>query len=152
LSASIRIANLADAETLARLHQACFDEPWDADSFRHLLQRPGTFALLTGEDENHSQALILIQVAAGESEILSLGTHPASRRKGFAERLVREAAANAHRIGAGEMFLEVADDNAAALALYQRLGFARRGLRAGYYVRVRGRHADAVILRAALPL
>ena len=45
------------------------------------------------------------------------------------------------------MFLEVATDNAAALALYDRLGFVRAAQRKGYY-----RGGDALVLKTALPL
>jgi ribosomal-protein-alanine N-acetyltransferase len=43
------------------------------------------------------------------------------------------------------MYLEVAADNAAAMALYQSVGFVRTGLRRGYYD-----GADAVTMRAPL--
>jgi ribosomal-protein-alanine N-acetyltransferase len=73
------------------------------------------------------------------------------RRQGHARALVRAAAEEAGRRNATEMFLEVATDNSAALALYTGLGFERAGQRRLYYARAQGA-ADALILRAALPL
>jgi ribosomal-protein-alanine N-acetyltransferase len=44
----------------------------------------------------------------------------------------------------------VAEDNAGALALYARLGFAAAGRRAGYYGRPAGGAVDAIVMRRAL--
>jgi [ribosomal protein S18]-alanine N-acetyltransferase len=149
----IRAASLDDVPALARIHESCFDEPWDEDSFRRLLERPGAFALVAkNAAATDLQSFVLIQAAADESEILSLGTAPQMRRAGFARALVIEAAAEAGKRAATAMFLEVAEDNAAALTLYRGLGFAANGRRRAYYQRVGGRHADALMLRSALPL
>jgi ribosomal-protein-alanine N-acetyltransferase len=152
VSTFVREARLADAPLLAALHESCFEEAWDADSFHRLLQRPGCFALLAGEAETELQAFILVQLAGGEAEIQSLGTCAAARRKGLADRLVTAAARESYARGAGEIFLEVAEDNGAALALYERAGFSLVGRRPQYYPRLHGSPADAVILRANLPL
>jgi ribosomal-protein-alanine N-acetyltransferase len=48
------------------------------------------------------------------------------------------------------MHLEVAADNAPALALYQRAGFETVGRRRGYYARIEGPAQDAVLMRRAL--
>ena len=48
------------------------------------------------------------------------------------------------------MFLEVAKDNASALALYERFGFVKVGERAGYYRRADGTRATAVVMRKSL--
>lgn len=152
MSARVRLATISDSALLARLHRQCFDDAWDESAFRQLLERPGTFALVIGEAETYSQAFVLIQVAADQAEILSLGTEPSSRCKGLGRTLAEAGAAEAFRLGAGEIFLEVAEDNNAALALYRRAGFAVCGRRAGYYRRRQAAPADAVILRASLPL
>ena len=63
-----------------------------------------------------------------------------------------EAAALAARnLGAEQMFLEVAEDNAAALALYRRAGFEAAGRRRGYYPREAGAAVDALLLVRKLP-
>ena len=45
------------------------------------------------------------------------------------------------------MFLEVADDNVAARALYDRIGFVQVGIRPDYYLRGAVDYVDARILR-----
>ena len=142
---AIRTASPGDTALLAQLHAQCFDQAWDEAAFSALLDDTVTFALLAGV-AGDEQAFILVRALAGESEILSLGTHPRARRGGLARALVDAARAEAHRRGAHRMFLEVAADNEAALALYGKAGFATAGRRKAYYARPMGPAADAVIL------
>jgi predicted GNAT family acetyltransferase len=61
----------------------------------------------------------------GHAEISAVATHPAHRRQGLGESLVRTVAAGI--LGRGEIpFLHVATDNSRAIALYERLGFTVR--------------------------
>jgi ribosomal-protein-alanine N-acetyltransferase len=153
VSASPRITATDNAALLASLHRRCFEDSWDEASFRSLLAGQGVFAL-TAKDASatESQAFILIQVAAGQSEILSIGTVPDARRSGLARILLVEAAGEAFARKAREMFLEVAEDNSAALSLYSATGFAISGRRRSYYRRPGGFMIDALMLRALLPL
>ena len=153
MTAIIRAATVNDAPDLARIHGASFDAPWDADSFRGLLENTGAFAL-TGRNAAATdlQAFILVQVAADESEILTIATVPAARRSGLARALIGEAAAEAALRQAKAMFLEVAQDNVAALALYRGCGFAVQGRRRAYYVRSGAAAVDALMLRVHLPM
>jgi ribosomal-protein-alanine N-acetyltransferase len=52
--------------------------------------------------------------------------------------------------GSQTAFLEVAADNAGAIALYDASGFEAAGRRAGYYARQEGPAADALVLRRTL--
>lgn len=130
----------ADAAPLAALHAACFDEPWDSASLRGLLATPGAFAF------HHADGFVLARVAGGEAEILTLAVVPRARGRGLGRALLKAAIAQAEAAGAQAMFLEVGNDNPAALALYAGLGFANVGLRKGYY-----RGGDALVLRLSLP-
>ena len=153
MSVSRRVALSDNAALLESLHRQCFEDAWDEASFRSLLAGQDVFAL-TAKDASatESQAFILIQAAAGQSEILSIGTLPSARRSGLARILLYEAGVEALARKAQEMFLEVAEDNAAALALYITAGFAKTGRRRLYYRRPGGLLVDALMLRSPLPL
>lgn len=120
-----------------------------------LLAVAGTFALVaewTPEIARESAApdrapvgLVLFRVAADEAEILTLGVIPEVRRAGVGRALLEAALENARTLGAAALFLEVAADNAAAIALYQQAGFGAVGSRKGYYSRVGGT-VDALVL------
>jgi [ribosomal protein S18]-alanine N-acetyltransferase len=135
---------------LADLHDKAFDRPWTALEFEALLKSPGAFAVL-GEAGEPAQAkgFILCRSIAGEAEILTIAVDPAARRRGWGAALVEVAAGVAAETGAEALFLEVAVDNIAAIALYQSSRFAKVGLRKGYYPHPDGAK-DAVVMRRAL--
>jgi ribosomal-protein-alanine N-acetyltransferase len=130
----------ADLDRLTMLHAACFADAWSRDSLARLLEGPGVQGWLAGED-----AFLLLRVAADEAEVLSLGTKPGARRGGLGSALVRLAITTAQAQGATRLFLEVAANNEAALALYRGLSFVEVGRRRGYYGGI-----DALVLARAL--
>lgn len=136
----------ATAARLAEVHTAAFSTPWGTAALEALLDQTGVFAI------EEPDGFILIRAVADEAEILTLAVRPEARRQGLGARLVREGATAAASRGATRLFLEVADDNTAALALYARAGFAGAGRRPGYYARPDGGRQDALILAVKLPV
>lgn len=130
-------------DAAAEMHRRCFAESWDAAALAALLAMPGAFGLMLAEPP---AGFVLARVAADEAEILTIAVLPEQRRAGLGGRLLDAAAAAARQAGAAFLFLEVAADNSAALALYRSRGFAAVGLRADYY----GQNRDAVVLRLDL--
>jgi [ribosomal protein S18]-alanine N-acetyltransferase len=151
VTGKIRTGSVADSGIIADLHAKCFAQGWDERAIRGLLENVNVFALLA-DNASQSQSFILVQAVRDQSEILSFGTEPEARRAGHARALLRAAAEEAARRGAREMYLEVAADNEAALALYESHGFVRCGARPRYYERRDAPAVDAVMLRAVLPL
>ena len=145
---TLAFASAADAEALARVHATAFETPWSAADLAVLLDGPGGLALSTGDGTIHG--FILIRANSYDAEILTLAVDPAFRRRGLARMLVEGAARLAESQGAEALFLEVAEDNPAAIALYAGLGFDQVGRRRAYYAR-KGRDAvDALVMRRAL--
>jgi ribosomal protein S18 acetylase RimI-like enzyme len=69
------------------------------------------------------------QTAPDEAELLNLGVDPAKRRNGVASALLEALCQTAR----GEIFLEVAGPNAAAISLYAKHGWEPVAVRNGYY-------------------
>jgi ribosomal-protein-alanine N-acetyltransferase len=142
-------AHTVDADALAKAHARGFDHPWSAADIAALLESPGVFAVAARTaDEVHG--FILARAIAGEAEILTLAVDPAHRRRGVARALLEAATAAARTSGAETLFLEVAADNTAAVALYGAAGFAPAGRRRAYYTRPGQCAVDALVLRRAL--
>lgn len=139
-----------DAAELARIHAPIFPDAWPQDAFASLLARDEVFVLIGARcDVEGAEGFILVRSVDNEGEILTLGVMTPTRRTGLGKALLAAACKEAFARGAREVFLEVGENNEAALALYQRAGFAVVGRRAAYY-----RHgpeaADAIVMRKAL--
>lgn len=67
--------------------------------------------------------------AAGEAELLNLAVDPAHRRQGVASALLAALVAEAK----SPVFLEVAENNPAAISLYEHHGWVKVGIRKNYY-------------------
>lgn len=145
----LRPAEAKDAAAMARLHRESFAAAWGEDEIADLLAGPGGFALMV-EQESVASGFILGRAVAGEAEVLTLAVRPQSRGRGLGQALMQAALGLARAGGSGEMFLEVAADNPAAIALYEKLGFARIGLRPGYYAQGGERPVDALVYRLDL--
>lgn len=143
MTPAMQPVQIAHVGVLAAMHRICFAEPWDEAAMAGLLSMPGTYGFLVG---NVPEGFILCRVAADEAEVLTLLVLPPYRRCGIASDLLRAGMQTAREAGAAAMFLEVAANNAAGLALYQAEGFQQVGLRRRYY----GGVTDALVLRREL--
>jgi len=144
----LRPVTHADGPALAELHASAFDEPWPADDILRFAEDRGGFALAV-EEGGALAGFILCRLIAGEAEVLTLAVRPAARRRGIGRALL-EAALVLAQPTAETMFLEVAADNPAAVALYEGAGFETVGRRAGYYGRAGGGSVDALVMRRTL--
>ena len=85
-----------------------------------------------------------------EAELLTIALSPAARGHGHGRMLLDGHLAALAREGVRVVHLEVADDNAAALALYRHRGFREVGRRPSYYPKPDGGRAAALAMSAAL--
>ena len=147
----IRPLRADKAAACARLHAADFAHPWTTDEIAALIARPTTLAAAALDPANGTlRGFVLARLAADEAEILTIAVDSAARGKGVGRALLAEALRQAAHAGARAMFLEVDERNAAATALYRRLGFVTVGERPGYYCRPDGSRAAAAIMRKTL--
>lgn len=146
----LRSAALADAGLLATLHADCFEDPWSTGAMIEVMRSAGTFGFVVEVGPMVPIALALARVAADEAELLTIGVARAWRRAGLARRLIGAVAREARDRGARRLFLEVAEDNASARALYGEESFQVVGRRRAYYARGNGPAIDALTMRRDL--
>jgi ribosomal-protein-alanine N-acetyltransferase len=144
----IEAARAEQAELLGELHARAFDKAWSANEIAKLMENTAVFALISRGAE--AQGFVMAWAAAGDAELLTVAVVPEARRKGVGASLVTSAGVAALVRGAASMHLEVAEDNAAARALYAKLGYEEAGRRHAYYAG-EGGSVDAIVMRRTLP-
>ncbi|MDR1388341.1 MAG: GNAT family N-acetyltransferase [Propionibacteriaceae bacterium] len=118
---------------------------WSATSWAGEIGRPGHLVLV-GRQATGLVAAAAWSVLAGAAELLRLVVDPAQRRLGWGRRLVEAGLDWAALNRAEAAFLEVSEDNQAAVDLYAAEGFVALDRRRDYYAP--GRHA--VVMRRPL--
>lgn len=144
----IEPAGAEAADLLAQLHARAFAKPWSAAEIAKLMANGAVFAVLSRDPEPDGFAMAW--AAAGDAELLTLAVIPEARRRGVGAALVDAVSATALARGAASMHLEVAEDNAAARALYAKLGYEEAGRRQAYYAG-EGGFVDAIVMKRTLP-
>ena len=139
----------ADAPAMAAAHAQAFTPGWREDEFEDLLDGEGIYGFLAADGED-PLGVILCRIAVDEVEVLTVGVTPAARQKGVATALITAALGVAQARKVATAFLEVAVDNASAIALYRRLGFQEAGKRLYYYDRGAAGRMDALVMRLDL--
>jgi [ribosomal protein S18]-alanine N-acetyltransferase len=137
------------AEECEALHGASFAFGWSKIDFESYLTDPHVIAD-GAVSEGRKEALggfILSRLLPPDAEVLTFAVDPARRGTGIGRMLLEKHLENLERGGARLVFLEVADDNAAALKLYGRAGFKEIGRRENYYQRASGERRAAINLR-----
>ena len=129
---------------LAELHRRSFPKGWNVEQFTQLLAGGARGWLI--EDKG----FILVRSAADEAEIITLATEPEQRRQGIAEQLLRHTVEQLKTEGITLLFLEVRENNEAAIGLYRKHHFTQTATRPAYYGMPDGTRKDALVMQ--LPL
>jgi len=124
--------------------------PWSIGNFRDALAAGNDCRV--GREDGKLVAFVVTMPAVDEVHLLVIAVTPERQRAGLASRLLNLVCAEARAAGMARMLLEVRPSNAAALAFYNRAGFAEIGRRRGYYpapVAMGGRE-DAIVMARTL--
>jgi ribosomal-protein-alanine N-acetyltransferase len=138
------------AEDCERLHASSFAFPWSKIDFENYLTDPNVIAdgaVSEGARKEEVAGFIMSRLMPPDAEILTFAVDPARRGAGIGKDLLNRHITNLERGGARLVFLEVDEDNAPALTLYERAGFKIIGRRENYYLRPDGGRRAALTLR-----
>ena len=129
----IRIASLMPAQIAqaASVEQSCLETAWSEAQLRSL--PPETIYLVAESGDGRVCGICSARLLDTESELLNLAVLPADRRRHIAAALLKTLFARAVAEGCERMYLEVAQTNDPAIALYRSAGFSIAGVRRGFY-------------------
>ena len=128
---------------VAELEKICFNDPWSVNSIASELNNRLSLWLVAVEDER-VVGYVGSQTVLGETDMMNIATHPDYRKQGVGTSLILALIKELDKRGSHSLMLEVRASNAAAISVYQKLGFEEVGKRRNYY---RNPKEDALILR-----
>ena len=124
-------------DKLYEIEKQCFNkEAFTKQQIAYLLtdyNAIGLAARTNGEITGFIVARVENQKNTQYGHILTVDVVPSHRRKGIAQKLLREIEAIFKEKGIKESHLEVREDNVAASNLYQKLGYRKEGKLDKYY-------------------
>ena len=121
-----------DIPFVSAMEKRFFTTPWDEISLERGLQN-GTEIFWIAQKDGESVGYIGYTQSFETVDILTVCVDPIHRRKGYANRLLSFALEQMRGAGAEKVFLEVRESNAAARALYEKVGFTYLNKRVNYY-------------------
>ncbi|MBE6699688.1 MAG: ribosomal-protein-alanine N-acetyltransferase [Ruminococcaceae bacterium] len=116
---------------VADLEMQCFADPWSEKALE-LLLTDGAYGAICLQD-GCIVAYGGILWAPDEGQITNIATHPDHRRCGMGAAVLEHLIAVARSRGCEQLSLEARVSNTPAIALYERYGFLKMGLRRGFY-------------------
>lgn len=132
---TLRPMTRADVSRVAAIEAASFATPWSEAAFANELDLPFSRAVVGHPSDRPDEVAgyVVWWRVADEIHLLDLAVAKEHRRGGLALRLAARVLEDAREAAARITTLEVAEDNAAALGLYERLGFTVVLTRRDYY-------------------
>jgi len=143
----LRAMHVDDLDDVTAIETAAYEFPWTHGIFRDCLRAGYECWILQRSEEIVGYSVL--SIAAGEAHLLNACIVPAHHGRGYGRHLVRRMIeiARWHRVQ--RLFLEVRPSNAAAVVLYQSMGFNEIATRPNYYPARQGRE-DAIVMAMEL--
>jgi len=130
-----RKMELRDVEHVARLELESFTAPWSADTFTHLLDRPGCELWVLDDPEAGVVGYAVLWCILDQGELANIAVAASHRGQGHGAYLLQRVMEVARDRGVERLYLEVRVSNTSAADLYRSFGFTEVGRRKNYYDR-----------------
>ncbi|NLA26055.1 MAG: ribosomal protein S18-alanine N-acetyltransferase [Firmicutes bacterium] len=124
---------LKDLAAVARIEQSSFENPWSPESFRTELLRNDMAHYIVARLGEKVVGYGGIWIIYDEAHLTTLAVQEPYRRSGIGAALLKTLVAKSNDLGARRISLEVRPSNHAARTLYEKYGFAVKGVRKHYY-------------------
>lgn len=139
----IRSMTNVDLDAVVSIEETAFSMPWSKEGFASALQMPGSNYLVAVEPSGEIVGYCGYYSVLDEAEVTNVAIAPVHRKKGYATLMLTELLRQAKCNFIHKVVLEVRFSNHNAIALYEKLGFQKLGLRRDFYEKPR---EDAIIM------
>lgn len=130
----LRPAHATDLPDLLAIEARFPGDRLSARQFRHHLGNPrARLRVAAAGPEVAGYHLVLLRAGSAWARLYSIAVDPAARGRGLGRRLLADAETQARIAGRRGLRLEVRQDNAAAVALYEAAGYRRLAALPAYY-------------------
>ena len=128
----VRAWEQKDIAKIAEIERQSFSDPWSEGMLADTLRFPVYHTFLAEEGGQVCGYGCLI-VLFEDAELANIAVAPTHRGQGIGKALMESMHEKAKALGAERMLLEVRVSNANAIALYEKYGYQRYGIREHYY-------------------
>jgi [ribosomal protein S18]-alanine N-acetyltransferase len=135
-----------DLHEVQRIENDVYPFPWTAGNFTDSLSNAYQCRVARAADGSLA-GYFLLMPAVDEAHLLNITVRRDLHGTGIGRMLLDQVMAIARAEGMMSVLLEVRPSNGRALAIYERYGFMRIGMRRGYYPSFNHTREDAVVMR-----
>lgn len=132
MNIEVRTLRFEDVEALAEIEAECFSMPWSKQDFEDLLKRDYCYYLVALADGEVAGCCGYTK-SFDEGNIDNVVVAPRFRGLGIAQRMLESLLERGEAAGVEAFTLEVRVSNAAAIHVYEKLGFKSEGIRPRFY-------------------
>jgi ribosomal-protein-alanine N-acetyltransferase len=138
-----------DVPSVVRIEQAAYPFPWTGGNFLDSI-RSGYLCRLARDDARDIVGYFLLMMALDEAHLLNITVDPAVHGRGYGLALLEHATDCARDRAMRSIMLEVRPSNHRALAIYERYGYTRIGVRRNYYPAPNNTRENAIVMKVPL--
>ena len=143
MDCKFRVMNCDDINEVYEIECLSFSTPWSIDSFYREINENKLALYNVIELDGKIIAYGGMWIVIDESHVTNIAVLPEFRGRGMGNILVENMIEVAKENGALNMTLEVRVSNQSAIALYEKYGFEKSGVRPKYY---KENNEDALIM------
>lgn len=151
LGSALRLLKMtaADLDDILAVEQEIYSQPWTRGNFADSISS-GYQCHFAVDQSGSVVGYFLMMLLVDEAHLLNLSVRADLHHQGFGRYLLGRAVQIALQNTMTSMLLEVRPTNHRALAVYERFGFLRIGMRRQYYPAANGQREDAIVMRLTL--
>ena len=132
MTQDIRQMEEKDIDSLVIIEEECFSLPWSKKAFQESYVKDYAY-FFVAEIDKEIVGYVGLYKMGNDGDITNIGISSLHRRKGIGYKLMSSVLDFAKRENMEHITLEVRESNIPAIALYEKLGFVKVGIRKDFY-------------------